>query len=86
MIGGLRWPISRPEVIVFPKQLLRREKSFCKKNREFFRRICEAFQSFRKFFEVFASFSRLSDPFGPIGMHSDAFGSNWKRLDVFEKF
>ena len=41
---------------------------------------------FESFFEVFASFSRLSDPFGPIGMHSDAFGSNWKRLDIFEKF
>ena len=43
-------------------------------------------QSFRKILEVFASFSRLLDPCGPIGMHSDAFGSNWKRLDVFEKF
>ena len=66
--------------------ILRREKSFCKIFREVFRSFCEVFQSFRKFFEVFASFSRLSDPFGPIGMHSDAFGSNWKRLDVFEKF
>ena len=66
--------------------VLRREKSFCKIFREVFRSFCEVFQSFRKFFEVFASFSRLSDPFGPIGMHSDAFGSNWKRLDVFEKF
>ena len=66
--------------------ILHREKSFCKIFREVFRSFCEVFQSFRKFFEVFASFSRLSDPFGPIGMHSDAFGSNWKRLDVFEKF
>ena len=66
--------------------ILRREKSFCKIFREFFRSFCEVFQSFRKFFEVFASFSRLSDPFGPIGMHWDAFGSNLKRLDVFENF
>ena len=66
--------------------ILRREKSFCKIFREVFRIVFEVFQSFCKFLEVFASFSRLSDPFGPIGMHSDAFGSNWKRLDVFEKF
>ena len=68
------------------QQILRREKSFCKISRESFRSFCEVFTSFRKFFEVFASFSRLSDPDGPIGMHSDAFASNWKRLDVFQKF
>ena len=65
-----------PEMVNL-KEILRREKSFCKNFREVFRSFREVFQSFRKFFEVFASFSRLSDPFGPIGMHSEAIGSVW---------
>ena len=62
------------------------KKVFVKFFAKFFEVFAKLFNFFASFFEVFASFSRLSDPFGPIGMHSDAFGSNWKRLDVFEKF
>ena len=54
--------------------------------REIFRRSREILQRFRRFFKVFEPGRTHSDTFGPIGMHSDAFGSNWKRLDVFEKF
>ena len=53
---------------------------------EKFRSFCVVFRSFREFFEAFRRVRTHSDPFGPIEMHSDAFGSNWKRLDVFEKF
>ena len=71
------------------QHILRREKSFCKFFREFFRSFCEVFKVFAsclRFSGAFRGFRIHSDPLGCIRMHSEAIGSVWTFRKILRFF